>query len=113
MNTKQHTPKRLKKPWPTKAAMEQIYEMNLWGSNTSHFYSGEGSHHPDIVNPYLAAVTSFLTSFENPLTVCDLGCGDFNVGKSLVKHSKKYIAVDIVHDLIEHKKEEFKEKNVE
>ncbi len=113
MNTKQNTPKRLKKPWPTKAAMEQIYEMNLWGSDTSDFYSGEGSHHPDIVNPYLAAVTSFLTSFEKPLTVCDLGCGDFNVGKELVKHSKKYIAVDIVHDLIEHNKAVFKEKNVE
>ncbi|MFC4635398.1 class I SAM-dependent methyltransferase [Dokdonia ponticola] len=113
MNTKQHKSKQIKKPWPTKAAMEQVYEMNLWGGDKADFYSGEGSYHPDIVNPYLEAVTSFLTSFETPLMVCDLGCGDFNVGKHLVKHTKKYIAVDIVGDLIEYNKAIFKEKNLE
>ncbi|CAM3307588.1 tRNA (cmo5U34)-methyltransferase [Aequorivita lipolytica] len=104
---------RIKQPWPTKLAMEQVYEMKLWGGTESDFYSGEGSHHPEIVNPYLAAVTAFLTSFKNPLTVCDLGCGDFNVGKELVKHTKKYIAIDIVADLITRNKEKFKAENLE
>lgn len=113
MNTKHKGPKQIKRPWPTKAAMEQVYEMNLWGGDTSDFYSGEGSHRSEIIAPYLDAVTSFLTSFEHPLTVCDLGCGDFNVGKKLVKYTKKYIAVDIVYDLIEHNKAVCKEKNVE
>lgn len=82
MKKKENGTKRIKKPWPTKDAMEQVYEMKLWGGNKSDFYSGEGSHHPDIINPYIDVLTSFLTSFKNPLTVCDLGCGDFNVGKN-------------------------------
>lgn len=93
--------------------MEQVYEMNLWGGNEGDFYSGEGSHLPEIVNPYLAAVSSFLTSFKSRLTVCDLGCGDFNVGKELVKHTRKYIAMDIVPSLIAHNKETFKAPNLE
>jgi SAM-dependent methyltransferase len=56
---------------------------------------------------------SFLTSFKRPLVVCDLGCGDFNIGKELVKHTENYIAVDVVTDLIAHNKEKFKEYNLE
>ncbi|WP_350293203.1 class I SAM-dependent methyltransferase [uncultured Croceitalea sp.] len=93
--------------------MKQIYEQKLWGKSSATFYSGEGSHDPKIINPYLTAVTEFLTSFENPITVCDLGCGDFNVGAALVKHTKKYIAVDIVPGLIEYNKEKFKADNLE
>jgi len=104
---------RSKKPWPTKAAMEQVYEMNLWGGNSSEFYSGTGSHHPDIIKPYLEVVSSFLNSFEDPVRVCDLGCGDFNVGKELVKYTSNYIAVDIVEPLIAHNSEKFQRKNLE
>ncbi|MGB7842312.1 MAG: class I SAM-dependent methyltransferase, partial [Salinimicrobium sp.] len=50
---------------------------------------------------------------ETPPVVCDLGCGDFNVGKELVKYSKRYIAIDIVPELIEHNKKEFKKDNLE
>ncbi|MEE9361845.1 MAG: class I SAM-dependent methyltransferase [Cellulophaga sp.] len=113
MKKKENETKRIKKSWPTKDAMEQVYEMNLWGGNKSNFYSGDGSHHREIVNPYIAIVTSFLTSFKSPLAVCDLGCGDFNVGKELVKHANKYVAVDIVTDLIKHNKEKFKKENLE
>ncbi|MBA6155049.1 class I SAM-dependent methyltransferase [Tenacibaculum sp. S7007] len=104
---------KVKKPWPTKKAMEQVYEMNLWGGNTSEFYSGEGSHKANIIEPYLAVIRSFLKSFKEPLTVCDLGCGDFNVGKELVQYSKKYIAVDIVRNLIEYNKSVFQKDNLE
>jgi SAM-dependent methyltransferase len=113
MKKEENKTKRIKKPWPTKKAMEQVYEMNLWGSNTSEFYSGAGSHHPEIVAPYIAILVSFLTSFKRPLVVCDLGCGDFNIGKELVKHTENYIAVDVVTDLIAHNKEKFKEYNLE
>lgn len=102
-----------KKPWPTKAAMEQIYKMKLWGTNNDSFYSGFGSHDTKIVTPYLEVVKSFLSSFQEPLVVCDLGCGDFNVGKELVKYTKKYIAVDIVSDLITYNRERFKQENLE
>ncbi len=113
MKKKENGIKKIKKPWPTKDAMEQVYEMKLWGGNKSDFYSGYGSHHPEIVNPYVDVLISFLTSFKSTLTVCDLGCGDFNVGKELVKYTKKYVAVDIVANLIEHNKEKFKEENLE
>lgn len=97
----------MKKPWPTKDAMEQIYEKNLWGGEGSDFYSGLGSHHPEFTAPYIRTVRSFLSSFENPPVVCDLGCGDFNIGKELVEHTAKYIGVDIVEELIDRNKEQF------
>lgn len=106
-------PKEAKKPWPTKKAMEQVYQMNLWGNNNTNFYSGVGSHLPEIVNPYIDALRVFLTSFKEPIVLCDFGCGDFNVGKELVKYTKKYIAVDIVEDLIKFNKERFMDENLE
>lgn len=105
--------KKTKKPWPTKKAMEQVYEMNLWGNNNSEFYSGDGSHQPEIVKPYLEVVINFLKSFKSPISVCDLGCGDFNIGSKLVKYTKKYTAIDIVSDLIKHNKDIFKADNLE
>ena len=105
--------KKTKNSWPTKAAMEQVYELKLWGGNNSNFYSGSGSHEIEIVKPYITAVTSFLRSFKTPISVCDLGCGDFNVGKELVVYTKKYVAIDIVAPLIAFNKEKFKEPNLE
>jgi SAM-dependent methyltransferase len=105
--------KKAKQPWPTKKAMEQIYDLNLWGSDNSEFYSGFGSHNPELVTPYIEKVQSFFTSFAEPLSVLDLGCGDFNIGKQLVNYTQSYIAVDIVEDLINYNKENFKADNLE
>lgn len=102
------TSKKQKTPWPTKAVMEQIYEQHFWGGKDSDFYSGEGSHNPKIIKPYIDAVTSFLKSHDNQLSVCDLGCGDFNVGKALFPFTKTYVAIDIVEGLIERNKQLFK-----
>ena len=103
---------KAKKPWPTKKAMEQVYDLNLWGAGVSGFYSGEGSHHPEMVVPYVEAVTAFLSSFEKPLAVCDLGCGDFNIGSKLVPYAQRYTGVDIVAALIEHNKATFKNERL-
>ena len=105
--------RKIKQHWPTKEAMAQIYPQNLWGGEKSEFYSGLGSHHPETVNPYIAVVSAFLEGFQTPPIICDLGCGDFNIGKDLVKYCKKYIALDIVPDLIAHNKKEFKADNLE
>ena len=113
VDKKENKSKRNKKPWPTKDAMQQVYEKNLWGSGTSDFYSGEGSYKPEIVKPYIDTLIAFLTSFENPISVCDLGCGDFNVGKELVQYTKNYIAVDIVPELMERNSEKFQASNLE
>ncbi|MEO1030022.1 MAG: class I SAM-dependent methyltransferase [Bacteroidota bacterium] len=107
------TVNKIRKPWPTKAVMEQIYEKQLWGGDSHDFYSGEGSHHLDIVEPYIEAVTNFLKSKKSNLSVCDLGCGDFNIGQQLVPYTSKYMAVDIVENLIERNKTLFKAKNLE
>lgn len=101
-----------KTPWPTKAAMEQVYKLNLWGSNASEFYSGEGSHNPDLVNPYIEVIVSFLKTFKTPISVCDLGCGDFNIGSNLYNYTSKYFAVDIVPSLIDYNKNNFIANNL-
>ena len=59
--------------------------MHLWGGKDFDFYSGSGSHDSQIIEPYLDAVSTFLKSHNNTLTVCDLGCGDFNIGKQLTQ----------------------------
>ena len=105
-------PQKVKTAWPTKAAMSQIYENNLWGGNPAEFYSGEGSHDPGLVIPYIDVVSNFLKSFETPITVCDLGCGDFNIGKDLVEFAEHYHAVDIVPALIKHNQATFQFPNL-
>ncbi|WP_411895717.1 methyltransferase [Winogradskyella sp. A2] len=102
-----------KRPWPTKDAMQQIYEQHFWGGKDYDFYSGEGSHQPEIIKPYFEVVSGFLKSHKNKLTVCDLGCGDFNIGKHLFEYTQKYIAVDIVESLILRNIEIFKANNLE
>lgn len=102
-----------KKPWPTKAVMKQIYENNYWGDNGDAFYSGKGSHEKYIIEPYLNQVKTFLMSFSKPISVVDLGCGDFNIGQHLVEYTQNYIAVDIVPELINYNKKKFKFDNLE
>lgn len=108
-----NTNKKFKTPWPTKAVMEQIYEKHLWGGEGFDFYSGEGSHNPKIVAPYIRAVITFLKANNNALAVCDLGCGDFNVGSLLLPYASKYIAVDIVEELVERNKSLFRAHHLE
>lgn len=102
-----------KTPWPTKAAMSQIYELGLWGSSDYTFYSGDGSHDTKYVNPYIKEVKDFLSSFNKKPIICDLGCGDFNIGNNLVSYSKKYYAIDIVDKLIFHNNEKFTNELIE
>lgn len=105
--------KKNKKPWPTKDAMNQIYELKLWGGKDVDFYSGFGSHNPEITQPYLEAIIAFLESHNPALVVCDLGCGDFNIGKHLTRFTKKYYAIDIVENLVARNKNIFKEAHLE
>lgn len=84
-----------------KAVMAYIYKENLWGGKNESFYSGSGSHKQKIVHPYIRSITKWLASLDEKLVICDLGCGDFNVGRQLVPFSKHYIGVDVVDELIE------------
>ena len=102
-----------KKSWPTKDAMEQVYKLNLWGGGKLNFYSGDGSYDTTIINPYLKIVSEFLNSFEQPLNVVDLGCGDFNVGRQLHDLTIQYIGVDIVDELITRNELKYASPNLE
>jgi hypothetical protein len=105
--------KKTMKPWSTKDVMKQVYEMKLWGGKEFDFYSGIGSYNPKIINPYLDALITFFDSYSKSLVVCDLGCGDFNIGKHLTKYTRKYIAIDIVEKLIVRNKKIYNENNLE
>ena len=83
---------RKKTPWQTKAVMTQIYDLGFWGKGSveDKFYSGDGSHDPKIIEPYIQFVQEFLQSFKEKISLVDLGCGDFNVGKNFVQFTQKY-----------------------
>ncbi len=104
--------KNKKRAWPTKDVMQQIYVLNFWGENNTPFYSGEGSHAEEIVAPYIKVVQFFLNEFKCQLSICDLGCGDFNIGQQLLPFTKQYTAVDIVPELITYNKKKFKYFNL-
>nr|WP_299072939.1 class I SAM-dependent methyltransferase [uncultured Allomuricauda sp.] len=97
----------------TKKVMSDIYEKKRWGGRQKDFYSGSGSHSRKVVQPYIKTISSFLKDYEDGLIVCDLGCGDFNVGKNLVPYSKRYMGIDIVDDLIERNKKLFVSEKLE
>lgn len=112
MKKEEHHKTPKKKAWPTKDAMIQVYEKHLWGGDAFDFYSGQGSHDLKLVEPYIKVMTSWLQSFEFPIVVTDLGCGDFNVGKQLLPFTQHYTAVDIVPDLIKRNQEIFNDEHL-
>lgn len=92
-----------------------IYNKQRWGSSDMQnpFYSGMGSHEEYIISPYVAVVKAFFSSIGNCPSVLDIGCGDFHVGSRLVEFCSKYVACDVVPDLIAYNAQKFKELNVE
>ena len=95
-----------------KEIFTKIYINKVWNKTSKLTYdSGPGSHDNQIFGPYVSRVIDFLNINKN-LTVIDLGCGDFNVGSQIFKYTKKYIAIDVVSDLIERNKKLFISKNL-
>ncbi len=95
-----------------KLAMRSVYLEKKWGGKNKDFYSGGGSHSKRLVGPYVRTIKTFLDSKPNKLTVCDFGCGDFNVGKRLVEFSKTYQAFDVVEELIVRNRKQFKNEKL-
>jgi SAM-dependent methyltransferase len=91
-----------------------VYERRLWGNcNGQNYFSGAGSHNPDIVNPYVETIGTFLSSLSARPNVVDLGCGGFHVGHQIRPSCGRYIACDIVQGLIEWNKTTFAVENVD
>jgi SAM-dependent methyltransferase len=92
----------------TQEIFEDIYRRKLWGGKKffwRRFYSGSGSIGRDVIGPYLQAVIPLIRNRD----VVDLGCGDFNVGKHLVKSAHHYVGCDIVRPLIERNRRKFRD----
>ena len=88
---------------PVDQVFAKIYADREWGrGGDAKFYSGAGSHAPEIVAPYVRAVTEYLQGLQSKPVIVDLGCGDFNVGKIFVDYASEYHACDIVPELQEH-----------
>ena len=91
----------------------RIYERNLWGNDQqSKYYSGVGSRGV-VATTYVERMSEILNHYSSNLgrqiTVVDLGCGDFEIGKQLVARvpNMQYIGCDIVPELIAHHKAVF------
>jgi len=74
---------------------QKIYQEKLWGGGRARFYSGSGSHDPEIVGPYIESVGSYFKSFEHftgrKPNVVDVGCGDFSIGSRIRSFAGKYV----------------------
>lgn len=89
---------------PVKQQFTRIYKEQLWGRSPEKnepFYSGSGSHATAVVDTYVNAVQTFLSSLGGRPSAVDLGCGDFAIGARLRHLCSTYMACDIVEPLIE------------
>jgi hypothetical protein len=99
---------------PAEKVFTAIYKEGKWGEGLQgDFYSGSGSHDPQIVLPYIEAVSTFLKSLPRPPSLVDLGCGDFNIGSQLRPYCGKYTACDVVPDLISRNQTKFSNFDVD
>ena len=74
----------------------------MWGKSlASTPFSGPGSHNAQAVDPYISAVRTLIAdNFVTPPDAVDLGCGDFNVGRQIRNVTDRYIACDIVPNVV-------------
>jgi SAM-dependent methyltransferase len=98
---------------PTREIFEDIYAQGKWGTDKENgqFYSGSGSvesatkHYVDLVRDYIEQ--------NGIVSVVDLGCGDFRVGKQICEGSDiSYTGIDIARPLISHLNSNFADQNV-
>lgn len=91
----------------------EIYRLGGWGKGASGYFSGIGSHAPELVEPFVGPLRDFLDAQPAPLDVVDLGCGDFNVGAQVRTSCARYVACDVVPDLIGVNKTRFASADVD
>jgi 2-polyprenyl-3-methyl-5-hydroxy-6-metoxy-1,4-benzoquinol methylase len=89
----------------------RIYKKNIWGGKKGEFYSGEGSHDPDLIDEYIALLRCII-QYNNITSICDFGCGDFNIMEKVVTDKIMYYGIDVVEELINHNNDIFGKKNI-
>lgn len=102
---------------PAAETFGRTYAERLWvrrdEDEGADFHSGIGSHMPEIVEPYVKAMTALLTAFDRPPDIADLGCGDFAIGARLRPLARRYAACDVVAPLIERNRKTFADCDVD
>jgi hypothetical protein len=97
----------------TEEVFTDIYSNNRWGGRSGTFCSGDGSREMAIVSPYVKTITAELDRMgAASMTVIDLGCGDYSVGRQLSPVCGRYIGVDIVKPLIAYNQTAFGSRTV-
>jgi hypothetical protein len=110
---RQFTLARRNQRMTTEQVFTSIYSNNRWGGASGTFCSGDGSHETSIVAPCVAKVTAELDRIGGTsMTVVDLGCGDYSVGRQLSPSCGRYIGVDIVKPLVAHNQATFSSPSV-
>jgi hypothetical protein len=94
--------------WHRRRTFGAVYGRGLWGTESgSPFFSGVGSR-GDATDDYVARMAALIEDLEaglgRPVTIVDLGCGDFAVGRRLLERLPRatYIGCDIVPKLVQH-----------
>ena len=103
--------------WPYRSGnpstvFSHVYSNSVWGKSDT-FDSGTGSRVPGQYLDYVEHVTEFLASLPAKPDVVDLGCGDFNIGKQIRPYAARYVACDVVPDLIARNREMYRDLDVE
>jgi SAM-dependent methyltransferase len=83
----------------------EVYRNNLWGGDAGELHSGPGSEGVAATS-FVAWVSNFIAEHRVE-SVVDLGCGDFRVGRRLLKPGLTYVGVDVVPALIEYNTVEY------
>ena len=91
-----------------KQTFKDIYNKNIWGEGDEPYFSGGGSHNRKMITPYIELLCELIRE-RKITTICDIGCGDFNIMRSVLQQSdfEKYYGIAVVDDLIEYNKEKF------
>jgi hypothetical protein len=98
----------------TEQVFTQIYAEKKWTAGAGEFDSGAGSSDERVANAYVSAVRDWLSRIGSTnLTIVDLGCGDFRVGRQFLDLCHNYIGIDVVKPLIDHLVEKFASSKVE
>ena len=101
----------------TYEVFKKIYTHKIWtpekDKKNFDFYSGLGSHLDEYTKSYVDKLKIFLNSFEEKKEVLELGCGDFVISSQIVPYTRKFVAVDIFDEVIQHNKNKYKNMNVD
>jgi SAM-dependent methyltransferase len=83
----------------------KIYDLDIWNGS-----SGPGSKIEN-VKPYLELLSNFIQE-RKVKSILDLGCGDFEIMKSLNLSTVRYLGVDTSSKIISRNKKVFPQKNL-